>query len=554
MQLPGGNRVYSFKPMDIDRIKASGSLYHRTKGDISQELFSYTAVKQLRTETVEPSKTINDEDGEIIEDHSITYPDTEYAYNIHHTVPYETPSHFYDSYIIKDDIHEMLDIKGVKVYNFVDDDVSNLFNISIDGNIITTTAKDTTLNKQDFYGQDYRVEIQVELKDLEDQFAFAKAKGTFNITNDASVTVNNHTKTSNTVQTEVNLPKTEIGFDKIQIITNKANEGLPVNVDINIDNYYDTYKSEVVGIEIRDSSNNVVQTEKVSLSSLENTINLEIPSSKLVPNSEDNYKAVIADYNDTYIGIIDDTGEINTDGYTSAEKNFDVEVSDTLTYKGVIMTERKIKQNMKKYHETFVFDNKSLEAQKTGYGFEINSIVEYKNDLKGVTEIDLKSNVDNKLIDSYLNYPSDSGFTTIEMDRVSSEKSSDEKIHVYKFQLPHVNVENGTGYLFTDRQVSINDSKITNELKSGGRKLYVPIWADLKTYKIYVQSSDPIGVNQIMFNAEKKLDVYAYMFATIGSDTIAHDEILVEPINPEDPFPDGIPEGWSQSDLDWLNE
>jgi len=42
------------------------------------------------------------------------------------------------------------------------------------------------------------------------------------------------------------------------------------------------------------------------------------------------------------------------------------------------------------------------------------------------------------------------------------------------------------------------------------------------------------------------------MYGTIGSETLKDDEVLLEPVDPRNPFPNGKPSDWSDDDIAWL--
>lgn len=96
------------------------------------------------------------------------------------------------------------------------------------------------------------------------------------------------------------------------------------------------------------------------------------------------------------------------------------------------------------------------------------------------------------------------------------------------------------------------DSRIKYAIKDGGRKFYAPIWSDLGEYNILQKSVLPIGVNKVNVEITRPLSLFAYMYGTIGSDTLKDDEILVEPVDPRNPFPNGKPSDWSDDDIAWL--
>lgn len=99
-----------------------------------------------------------------------------------------------------------------------------------------------------------------------------------------------------------------------------------------------------------------------------------------------------------------------------------------------------------------------------------------------------------------------------------------------------------------------HDPRIKNAIKDGKRKLYVPIWTDLGEYNILIASVLPIGVNKVNFEVTQPLNLYAYMYGTIGSKTLKDDELLLEPVDPKNPFSNGKPPGWSDEDVAWLKQ
>lgn len=553
------NRDYVYSPIEFDKIKATGTIYNKAKGDIPQELFEYNAEKQLQTETVPPAKTIEGKDGEVLEQSEITYPNRSYTYNIHHTVPYETSNFFYGSYNIEDEIHPMLDIEDVKVYDFVDENVTDQFDISVLDNKVVAAAKTNSLKKQGFYGRDYRIEIKVKLKDLEELYEYANGSNSFEITNTASVTVDSHSVPSNPVSTKVNLPKIEIGLKKIQIYTKKATEGLTVNLDIDLKNNDNLlYEKEMFDLElyqINDTSKQLVDTQSVSLKNIEDKIKINVPIDVLDKDSVNTYEAILTNYNNNYIRVKDDVKSIDTLGYTASEKEIHelMEKGKDVEYEGVVMTEREMGKEMVEYKEKLTLPYLDVPSVKSGYGVEISPKLIYKNDLEDPTPIEAIMLVDNKLIDSYLEYEDHNGYSLIPLSEEYVLKENKNEI-TQSYKLPQVYVEEKTGNLFSEEQKASNDSRIIEKLKDGGNKLYIPIWLDsLGDYEYHFKSKKPIGINQVTFNLQGKISVDAYMFGHIGSDTIDNDEILIVPVDPKN-FGDGkLPEGWTEQDIKWID-
>ncbi|MBT2604951.1 hypothetical protein J7E55_18310 [Bacillus sp. ISL-53] len=356
------------------------------------------------------------------------------------------------------------------------------------------------------------------------------------------------------------LPLIDVNMKHIQIYTENAEKGLPVKLKLTRVFPYGTNISEVANKKLKielyeQNSNNALISKEYPLKDVPTSIDdWIIPKNKLVKDTHKNYVVKISEIDNK--DIVSSHPEINTDGYSSSEKSFKVDTANNskISYKGVVMTEREIKEDMEVHYETLTIPLKKLSRQKTGYGFELKTEVNYQNDLATNFEIKVESLVDKRLIDSYLSYQQQDNYNIVPLEQTNKTISTDKKSTNYIFELPHVNVEQKTGYLFSDNQVAAKDPHITYKLKDGMRKLYTPIWSDLGNYNVSLQSIEPIGVNEVTFQVNDKLNLYAYMFGTIGSETLEDDEILIEPVDPKDPFPEGLPSGWTKSDLEWFKK
>ena len=90
-------------------------------------------------------------------------------------------------------------------------------------------------------------------------------------------------------------------------------------------------------------------------------------------------------------------------------------------------------------------------------------------------------------------------------------------------------------------------TRSNRELLDGGRNFYLPIWLDLGSYDVTIES-DIVGKNHIQLEMTKTVDVFAYMYATMDSDTKELDELLLTPVFPET----DAPRGWSDEEIAWL--
>lgn len=353
-------------------------------------------------------------------------------------------------------------------------------------------------------------------------------------------------------------PNTVVGLKKIQIYTEEADRGLPLKLlfDVKVMENATEWESDPVNITIYNKDKGIQVLKKtLTVKELENMAEWTIPSQYLEVNKSNNYEVKIEIQDAKKVAILEGQEKINTDGYTSSEMNIKLNTSgeESYQYKGVVMTEREIKKDMKLYYETLTLPTLKSDPIKSGYGMDLNKKVTYKNDLEKLTSIKAKYLVDNDLIDSYIQYGQEDGKSLVNA-AISTESKTNNTLQ-QTFTLPKVYVEKNTGHLFSENQKNTQDSRIKYELKDGGNKLYIPIWIDnLGNYKVQFQSIDPVGANKVTFDITDSINVYAYMYGYMGSDTIKEDEILIEPVDPKNPFPDGVPEGWSEEDLNWLKQ
>lgn len=346
-----------------------------------------------------------------------------------------------------------------------------------------------------------------------------------------------------------------LGLRKIRIDTAPAESGLPVIIRLDKDIMYEDSKKEKLVVNLYDKADNkLVGSKTYTIEELPEEIKFKVDPKFLKKNNKRNYEVQFEKVNSESIHILDGKGKVDTDGYTSSEEMIKVNAKESteLKYKGVIMTEREVGKEMEVFYETLTIPLKQLPKQKTGYGFGLKTEASYNNELAVSYDIKTSALVNKKLIDSHLNYEQKEGNIFVPLEETNKNVSSDKRNTDFTFELPHINVEQKTGNLFTDQQVKDKDSRIKNAIKDGKRKLYAPIWADLGDYNNVVKSELPIGANKVNFEIVQPLHLYAYMYGTIGSDTLKDDEILLEPVDPKNPFSNGKPPGWSDEDVAWL--
>ena len=361
-----------------------------------------------------------------------------------------------------------------------------------------------------------------------------------------------------TIKFYYDVPLIKAGLKKIQIYTEQADKGLPVKVEIDKKYIYDENIADMSNSKIKlglyDNSNNEVISKEFTAKTLPEMLDMTIPSTKLKKDSSKSYTLKIEGYDSNMGDVISNAMSLTTDGYTSSEKIIKVDSSkqDNLSYRGVVMTEREVGKNMKVYYETLDIPLERIKRMRTGYGFEVPLDLTYINEI-GSNDLDFS--FDFKAQD-YIEYSSKNGVSTVALENTSKKSSTNNNVTIskQKFELQHINVEKRTGALFNDNQVNNQDSRIQYDLIDGGRKFYLPIWARIGDYQANVESTKDIGINKINVEIGYDINIYAHMYAHMDSESILDDAIILEPIDSDNPFPNGIPKGWTKENLDALNE
>lgn len=369
------------------------------------------------------------------------------------------------------------------------------------------------------------------------------------------------------LETPYHIPVFTVNIDKIQIDTAKASASTPLPVVMTLSDYRE-YEDELGNIVYRikavdtTNSNKVVYNKEFKVADYTDTLKFSLPTDYLTKDKKVNYTFSVElvanpDKND----FNTESGSVKTHGYTASEKvltNSDL-VDGKIDYSAVLRTikERNVTA-IKEYNERVHYDFVTEERSKTGYGFELGLEPAYENELNNSVDIKMSVVSPTSLVDDYINqqYKASGDTTAIPLEKTDSTTDSEDGVRkqTYVYEMPHVNVERGSGALFTDEQVSTGYSKIQNDVIDGGNKFYLPIWADLGDYDIFLSSDSTFGQNLIKINMHKDLDVYAYMYGTIGSDTINRDELVVQPVYADESYEDQLPKDWTDAEKDWVKD
>jgi hypothetical protein len=361
-------------------------------------------------------------------------------------------------------------------------------------------------------------------------------------------------------------PMIKTGLNKIQIYTAKKTAGLPVRVYLSkvinyansstISDFSNTTKSITVGL--YDGTTKIAE-QKFTAATLPEYLTFTIPATRLTVNTHKPYTIKLEGYNKSDFDVIQGREALTTDGYTSSEKTLvaNTKSATLLEYKGVVMTEREVGKNMVPFYETLKFSFNKIQKTWTGYGFESPIDLQYTNEIGGSLDTAFQMEVPSKLVDSYVSYPITNGIANVSMDKTRSTSSTvSGKFSANNlFELPHVNLERETGYLFSDQQVQNKDSRITKTLKDGKRKFYTPIWGNLGTYSITWSSTKAIGVNSVNAKITDDLVIDASLYGHMDSPSGKKDAIYFRPVNGDDPiFPDNWTEEEKKIFFEWNEE
>ena len=488
-----------------------------------------------KQEFVVPVKKVTDKNGVEGTSNSVA-PGESFTYTIEHPVLSEHPIHYYSSYTIKDTIHGSLQINRVKIYdkNNGNTDVSSRFTISINSNTndIVVTAKAAWLKDKSFYDTTYRMVVDVTVMEDDSLLDYAQASNSFSFNNIATVTRDGSSKSTGSVSTKVTIPKVRLGLKSIEIETNKASEGLDVFLVTSSTITHKVFDESDVSMKLyqvaSDGTKTLIVTKKYTVANFPATTTLVVPSNKLQINAKHNYVVELTDFNASQIAIQASAAKIDTDGHTSSEKVINL-ADNGVSHKekGVIKTEREIGKAMMRYYEELTIPAIQHDSIKTGYGFPFERKLTYVNDLGSKADISTHLLIDKKIGEDVYGVEGDMSRINL-LGAVNDASSGGKMTQTYTMTVPAV---------FIDKK----DDKVYVENGSGrlpaGNKIYIPVWLDgLGTYDLIFKSNTPIGVHGVQFVAHNDVDVYAYMFSHIGSDSNdpSQDELLLHPMDQQD--------------------
>ncbi|SLM87094.1 MULTISPECIES: prealbumin-like fold domain-containing protein [Vagococcus] len=353
-----------------------------------------------------------------------------------------------------------------------------------------------------------------------------------------------------------------IQLDEVTIDTKNFKNGLEAKVRSSLSSFIPNANANDLKAKIKlevtpKKTQKVLYSKEYTLLELTTNdgIELKLPVENfLLADSKDDFsfKLIVVDKNSYSLSNFNEGQEfLSLEGYTASERMLTANSSKDakLSYSGVVRTlvNRENPSKTEYDYETFNINLTAIKDVQSGYSREFNFIVNYQNpinkDTSEMPELETRLYVTENLLDTSMTLKKEKGLSYYEMEIVEADKEKTKQ--ELSIKMPKIMIEEKTGnsYLST----STNGSEY--KLIEGGRGLYVPIWIDtLGVYSPEFQNVGVIGVNQFKFKVVNPMEVYAFMYATIGSKTVHKDSILLEPIYPDTK----VPNGWTESQKKWL--
>ena len=326
---------------------------------------------------------------------------------------------------------------------------------------------------------------------------------------------------SNKVRYEI-VPDVALKFQGIRMYTDKASKGIKGNVTISKEIYDKKSNDKSVDLVIYDkTANKEVYRKTYTIGSIPDNLNFNVLPKDLTVNTHHHYEARFDRYDTDVIFVPNHYDKIDVDGYTSSELLLK-STNDAIKYKGVIMTERVIDQDMTYKYETLNVDALKNIKTKSGYGINVSQQlkVKYENDFEKAYDVKTALDIDKALASSELTYGD--GMESMKRVKLTEQLSEGQ----FTYELPEVMVHKGDGKL-----AFVNEDNRSNiDWLNGGKQLYIPIWIKaLQKYPIDFVSTNEVGINAVNFDSKAYVDVYAYMYEASRSESIANDELMLKP-------------------------
>lgn len=231
----GSSMTFSWKR---DYKNAGYSTEHEADKTMGgREHFSYMGKKLAPTEMIAPTKKVSDTDEKNKDSNKLDTVQEGFNYSVYQEIPDEWKEFYYKNLSITDTLLPELELAGkVKVVDEGNKDHTSFFKDNSKGNDLKFDATSEALQKADFYGHTYQLQVPVKVKAGASLDKYKDKEGHIVLPNTAKVKVNNDEKSSNKVTTTVpQLIKQKI--DKYIIDDGKAVESDTLTKDDPVGTY-----------------------------------------------------------------------------------------------------------------------------------------------------------------------------------------------------------------------------------------------------------------------------------------------------------------------------
>ena len=321
-------------------------------------------------------------------------------------------------------------------------------------------------------------------------------------------------------------PSLDLGLSYIRIDTDRIESGLPVQLEFDHEIIVeDRWNENDVTLTVydRDSNVEVYQDTNVDVNEIQDGLSITADASHLESGDDAIYEAVLST-NDKQSLVTDyaTQSSIDTNAYAASEAVIEGESVDgqrtSFNYEGVAMTERRLGEDIREYHERMTATLDPSRNMISGYGYELAQDVTFETEVDdhSIPEIELSAHAHPNIADGE-DYEVVDGNHVFELESTVSDGDLSREA---RFEMPETFVSRREGNIY------LNDA---DDRVSGGRKAYVPIWINQLGEYDYSVKSNRLGRNYVQFDLDQKVTVDAYMFGHIDSETLDDDALLIEP-------------------------
>ncbi len=322
-------------------------------------------------------------------------------------------------------------------------------------------------------------------------------------------------------------PALDLGINYIRIDTDTIANGAPVALEFDHQVIVpERWKDNDVTLTVYDRDANIKLYEVTDLDvvPLLDGKKLLLDNQHIGKGGSAIYEAVLTtnDKQKLVTGFATQSG-LDTNAHTASErvvKGESIQDSNmTFKYEGVAMTDRVLGQDVVEHMEYMTATIQPTVNMISGYGYNLT------HELTFATEVD-DHEIPSIKATSYAHpnisegdYELKDGLHVIEpIHKNRDSELSRETV----FDMPKVYVNRKDG----DISLTNDDNRV-----EGHRKAYSPIWIDRLGAYTYNLKTNRFGRNQVSFDLDNEVNIDAYMFGHIDSETLDDDALLITPAN-----------------------